>query len=461
MSDEDNEVKYDAESPEGSHSLYRSLTNVAANEAASNKSVRERSASQNIMYHSTRISSKYHPKKPANSPTVTIFLLLNTMLGSGILNQPGVFAESGIIGGIVGYIIAGVASWYGLVVLTASGVHTNIFDFSAVANYAFGKTGETIVDISIVVLCFGAQLGYVLIVGSISADLLRSWGCSGDVCSDILVTIVSVGVLITPMCLFRHFGHMGILSLLSIAATIGVAILVWAFGPYQHVIDHYEEDYEMFSPYGFLASAGSIVFAISCSSGNFQAFVSTEEEFQDQEHWDIITGISVGAGSLICASMGLVGYISFGSDTEGNVLDNFSGHGYDIFKLLMVIHLILYIPVNFIIMRYSLVKICSGLKSEDLHETSHIAITVALVAFSTGIVLALMATGYTSGAALSLILNLAGGIGGSLSTLIMPAAIYMKLMPQGTSMYRNSAILLVLGIIVMVVVVTFTILGMF
>ena len=39
---------------------------------------------------------------PSNSANLTTFLLLNTMIGSGILNQPYVFRTSGIWGGIAG-----------------------------------------------------------------------------------------------------------------------------------------------------------------------------------------------------------------------------------------------------------------------------------------------------------------------------------------------------------------------
>lgn len=41
---------------------------------------------------------------PNNSANLTTFLLLNTMIGSGILNQPYVFKMSGIWGGIAGYV---------------------------------------------------------------------------------------------------------------------------------------------------------------------------------------------------------------------------------------------------------------------------------------------------------------------------------------------------------------------
>ena len=110
--------------------------------------------------------------------------------------------------------------------------------------------------------------------------------------------------------------------------------------------------------------------------------------------------------------MGIVGYVSFGVETQGMILDNFNTHPYDFFKVMVVTHLILYIPVNFVIMRYSLVKVFMGTRSELLPVTTHSIITIVLLAIVTGIVLLLLAVGLASGAAFSLILNLTGGIGG-------------------------------------------------
>ena len=46
-----------------------------------------------------------------------------------------------------------------------------------------------------------------------------------------------------------------------------------------------------------------------------------------------ITGSAVFAGTMMCMIMGLVGYLSFGNNTEGMILDNFPQHGFDFFKV--------------------------------------------------------------------------------------------------------------------------------
>jgi amino acid permease len=358
------------------------------------------------------MSSSFSAMNPRNSAKLTTFLLLNTMIGSGILNQPYVFKQSGILGGCLGFVLASVATWYGLVLLTAAGIHEDVLEYSGLAKRAFPRYGEKLVDIAIIVLTFGAQLGYILVVGTTISSLLESWGCDSIVCNEYFATIVSVGLFITPVCMFRHFGHLAYLSLFSIAAIVAVLLLVLIAGPIKHRVDHVSNDYDVFSALGTISSTGSIVFSLSCASANFQAFITTEKSAQNLTSWSWVTGTAVFSGTLMCAVMGIAGYLSFGNDTEGMILDNFPQHGYDFFKIMVVTHLILYIPVNFVIMRYSLVKMSAGIRSELLPFTTHTVITIALLVIVTAIVIALLAAGLASGEAFALILNITGGIGG-------------------------------------------------
>jgi hypothetical protein len=56
----------------------------------------------------TSIIESYLSTPPENSEALTVFLLLNTMIGTGILNQPYVFRESGVLGGLLGFILSAV-----------------------------------------------------------------------------------------------------------------------------------------------------------------------------------------------------------------------------------------------------------------------------------------------------------------------------------------------------------------
>jgi hypothetical protein len=108
----------------------------------------------------------------------------------------------------------------------------------------------------------------------------------------------------------------------------------------------------------------------------------------------------------------------------------------------VVTHLILYIPVNFVIMRsdhlfieyfshvfvcsdksgldalrYSLVRMVANMKSENLNFFTHTVLTAAMLVGITALVLLLLGLGLASGEAFSLILNITGGVGGALLTI--------------------------------------------
>lgn len=265
---------------------------------------------------------------------------------------------------------------------------------------------------AIIVLTFGSQLGYILVVGTTLSTLFKSWGCDISLCNDANITLLSVSIFVTPVCMFRHFGHLAYLSLFSVATIVAVILLVMIGGPIKHQLDHVAGDYEVFNAYGMLASLGSIVFSLDCASSNFQAFISTEESAQSLSSWREVTRNAVVCGAAMCMIMGLVGYLSFGADTDGDILDNFPQAGFDVFKVMVVMHLILYIPSNFVIMRYSIVKLFSGKRSEHLPSRTHTVLTIVLLAATVLTVIALLQLHLSSGLAFSLILNITGGIGG-------------------------------------------------
>ena len=69
---------------------------------------------------------------------------------------------------------------------------------------------------------------------------------------------------------------------------------------------------------------------------------------------------------------------------------------------------------------------------------------------NTGFVIFMLAVGFSSGAAFSLILNITGGIGGTLATFGLPAAMYLKTHDKTDNFYGASYFILVGGFIMMI-----------
>ena len=141
-----------------------------------------------------------------NSASLTIYLILNTMIGSGILNQPNVFMNSGIVGALVVYVIACFFIWLGGVLLIECAAITGKAEYCDIARHCFGQIGDKIVSVSISLGNFGALMSYITVVGGTSSSLLHSWGVSESGSNMYMLTCIVVVVFILPFCLRRHYG---------------------------------------------------------------------------------------------------------------------------------------------------------------------------------------------------------------------------------------------------------------
>ncbi|CAM9489938.1 unnamed protein product, partial [Sphacelaria rigidula] len=159
-------------------------------------------------------------RRTDNGRWVTVLLVLNYMIGSGILNTPQTFRDSGVVASTVLYIVACCAVYLGAVALILAAEATSAgeagtleeLEFSALAKRTLGSHGGWIVDSSIVVQNFGAVCSYVVLVGSLTTSMLEEWaGIDGALHwwqSFYAVTPVMVLVLVLPPCLVRHFSNL-------------------------------------------------------------------------------------------------------------------------------------------------------------------------------------------------------------------------------------------------------------
>ena len=123
-------------------------------------------------------------------------------------------------------------------------------------------------------------------------------------------------------------------------------------------------------------------------------------------------------------------------------------------------HLICYLPAAFVIMRYSVVKLLFNKIYEELPPVMHTVVSISMVSIITFIVLVLRSTGLSSGEAFSLVLDLTGGLAGSLTSFIIPTAVFIKLVPDdGGWRHIEAKVLFCTGFLLMIVVCTSSIMG--
>ena len=90
-----------------------------------------------------------------NSDLSTMFLLLNSMIGSGILVQAYVFKEVGLIVIVFKYIVITIMNYAGVESLIRCSESKLIYDYSDLAESIHGEYGSIAVDTSMIIYGYG------------------------------------------------------------------------------------------------------------------------------------------------------------------------------------------------------------------------------------------------------------------------------------------------------------------
>lgn len=380
-----------------------------------------------------------------NSDLSTIFLLLNSMIGSGIVVQAYVFSQSGIIVCIFEYIVIAIMNYVGINLLVQCAEETKIFDFSGVAEAILGPRGALLVDGCMVIGGIGAEISYILIVGSVLTQVMGS--CSAWYCNVVFLTILPVCAVTVPLCLLRNYGHLAIASYFSIAVICASVLLVLIGGPSEH--PNAVHNVRMGNFLGAIRTIGDIVFALGYITAAFPAYNAMENRSISNFNWD--TSATMLVGAVLCFCTGLAGYLSFGSDTDSNVLENFGGTVGAVFKVALVIHLVLYIPGDFVIMRTALYKL-RGIDPHTQADIAFISTSLSLIGFE--IFVALMLQVFLSSTdSLAIVVDITGGVAGSMLYFVVPGLCGMTLFKDNRETYYKSILLLLFGVTIMVLVI--------
>lgn len=107
-------------------------------------------------------------------------------------------------------------------------------------------------------------------------------------------------------------------------------------------------------------------------------------------------------------------------------------------------------------MRHSFLRIV-GRRDKELPLPLHIVLSFSFILFIVIVALLVRYSGFSLGEGFDLIVDLSGGVAGSLICFILPSVIYLKLMPPNAPLRQYGVAMLIFGIAVLVIVPTLSI----
>jgi len=351
------------------------------------------------------------------------------MIGSGILNQPQVFAEAGLLGGVLLYAICCTTMWIAQQKLLHAGIVAKTMDYSELARHCFGKCGGVYLDGAVMIGGFLALCSYLTVIGGEGVSILHSWvgPLLGMEISSLKALPIITGFVILPLCLVRHFGHLAFISILSILAIALVMGCVLVKGPSEGLaLGTQSQPIVWFSLGGFFRKVGSVAFAFDCLVATFFAYESME--VKSPGSWKDVTITSMIIASFMCLMTGVSGYLSFRNETEGDILDNFSGTVFTVVKFMVVLHLVLYVPISFVVMRHSFTMLIFGKDITSVSTIPYVILTIALLGMPFAVVMSLFALEISEGDAFGLLLDVCGALTDGAIALTIPGLLYLYVM---------------------------------
>jgi amino acid permease len=364
--------------------------------------------------------------KESNSWLFTGMQITNTMIGSGILAFPLALAKLGWVLFAMEIVLFAAAVYTTVVMMIEVGRKKGIMDYSLLTESVFGAKVARVLDFCIALSNMGALLTYFNVIGFLGSKVVRYWSGGHIVVSSYSGFLVLVALLDLPLVFLRSYGE---LTPISAGSLLFITFAVF-FVAIQGQIDARDDHFHTALPgprsvMDAFEGLGTISYGITCQAVVFEAYQSTKRADKGM----FLKGsmaLATAGGGLLLTLMAIWGYAAFGQDSESNIFANFNVDdvAVQVAMLVVVLHLALYIPNDFIIMRLFAVNLYDPkLNVLQLTPWAFRVATLALYAIPVGIMASVPEDDVLG--VFSYTIDLTGDLPLGFSCFALPAALYL------------------------------------
>jgi amino acid permease len=281
-----------------------------------------------------------------------VFLLANTMIGAGVLQQAQVFQESGIITAVVLFVIVSYFTFLGVRTLASLADVTGCVEYAEIAYRAYGIRAAVLIDICIVLFNFTTVISYIMYMGALTRDIILSYYPDDKqfYTTRSFYSCVFTAFVVFPICLVRNFGHLTIVAYFSILMMSMVTLVICIDGPIEYSSVGVGK-IRWFSFSGSVLAMSNLIYSLGFSPAVLYTYGALDTKYKKDMNRIVLVAVLIG--TAMCFMIGLTGYLLFRDSTNANILENFSGTIARICDVGMITHFALFLPSDFFILRAS------------------------------------------------------------------------------------------------------------
>jgi amino acid permease len=370
----------------------------------------------------SRVKDVIIPSGPQANFSGSVFNLVNSIIGAGILSLPVTMSWAGAITVCLSIPLMGLLMYSTCIMMLSAGERVDAVSYNFVAKSAFGRAGSATVDVMTALGNFFTLTAYLVLIGDFGGQLFSL--VLGYAATKAYIIITIGAVMCLPLALLHSLNSLRFVSFVAmLSVSFFLAVLFYLYGTADSL-----PEAAVFRFDGFFRSFPVILFAWSCQTSLFPIVAEMRADVRKRQNSVLIVGFA--ACLFFYFMVALFGYLLFGDSVADNVILSIA----TIEGAPLVPVLISYAFV--IITSYPVVNFSARLSVINLiwHDRRIVYSREAAVSVVTFVLAVALAA---SGISLGFVLSLTGSITGAVLSIVFPGLCFLKIVPSPQQWYKD------------------------
>jgi len=351
--------------------------------------------------------------------------LANAIVGSGVVGIAFAVRQAGLWMGVVLVILCALLTDQSLRLLMSTAKHAHTATYERVAEAAFGTAGFRFVALNMFLMAAGAMVSYLMIVKDTLPVVL---GLTDAARQRAVLFLLSIGIIL-PLSCQRDMARLAKTSSVSVLLdTILVAIVAWQAPWKTRIAEYGWQDvfvHDVAHWDTLFMGLGVLSFAFVCQHSAF--LIAGSLDNPTTSRWAQVTKRAVTFCGLLALASGIFGYVGYGDQTTGNILNNLPLNGpANMARLLLGTTMLLVYPMESFVARHVIISLF--FQGSSAHEGNDDSVILQRADRRVLLTSALWAAAFVTAVlanSLGSVLAVTGAIGGSSLSYIGPGMVYL------------------------------------
>ncbi|TKR93825.1 hypothetical protein L596_008207 [Steinernema carpocapsae] len=382
-----------------------------------------------------------------------IFNLSNCIVGVSVLAMPFCYQQCGIL---LATILIGVCAY--ITKITSHALYKGAYvsrrrSYEALAMHTFGHHGRKLTEIAILLYLMSSIMAFLVVIGDIGPDVVADYLQLQAPTQRlrILVMIIVVLCVVVPLSLIRNLDSMSVVSSITVVfyfCFVGRMLI----NCLPRIFDErWTQDVVWWRTEGILPCVPIIAMALSCQMQIFCVADCIPKVTPSKV--DYVVGGAVNLCSMMYAAVGTFGYIAYSHESKlhGDILLYLpSSFLTQLLKIAFMLSVAASIPLMLFPTRNALHNLLVESGMKDFTSSSIPAANFYVYSFGILFINLIFAVLVPN---VEFVLGLTGSLIGSLVTIVLPALMFIRVVPvthKNTSVHSAAKVCLVVGVCILV-----------